>query len=272
MGWFDKLKKLLEVNNVRINFNNNSLINITKDSHNNRFDEKTGHYYDPDSRILHLHIDKVPIDIKNALQPTTKEFIKEGHKLLEIKARCLLERLYQYNKNNPDKNILAFFEEIIPKDDYEALNSALFLRSQFKEGKGDIISLKADIRSRFGDRGNNISNLCTAGYFEEFLMPLYNSSKDEFARLYEVIISRSIMAVFVHKRMELENIPNEITLKLELCKKYGIKFIHIHGIGKFNIEKIKNCINEQKEYFDFFEKKIYEDEKEYIIVVELLFK
>jgi len=80
------------------------------------------------------------------------------------------------------------------------------------------------------------------------------------------------MALFVHKNTDVEKIPEEITTKLYLCKKYGLKFIHIHGIGAKNIDKIKTCIEEQKEYFDYFDKKIYENDKAHIIVVELLFK
>ncbi len=266
MGWFDKLEKLIDIKNVHF-----SLINITRDSYNNKIDEKTGYYYDPKTKILHLNLDKIPKEIAKELRPSTQKFIEEGHKLLEIDVKDLLERLYKYNKDNPDKNILTFFKGIIPDEDYEALNSALFLRSQFKEGK-NITNLKSDIRVRFGDRGNNISNLCTAGYFEEFLMPLYNSSKSDFLKLYDIIISKSIIAVFVHSHMDLESIPHEMSSKLGLCKQYGIKFIHIHGIGESNIKKIKDCIEEYKEDFDFFEKNIYEDEEEHIIVVELLFK
>ena len=80
------------------------------------------------------------------------------------------------------------------------------------------------------------------------------------------------MALFVHSSMTPQEIPKEISTKLALCKQYGIKFIHIHGIGKSNIEKIKWGIKEQKDYFDFFEKNIYENKDAYIIVVELLFK
>jgi len=42
-------------------------------------------------------------------------------------------------------------------------------------------------------------------------------------------------------------------------------------MGESNVEKIKKCIEERKKFFDFFEKKIYEDKEGQIIVVELLF-
>jgi hypothetical protein len=142
------------------------------------------------------------------------------------------------NKNTP---VLNFFRPIIPLEDFEALNSALYLREVFLSN-GDVSKLKQDIRKRFGDRGNTIANLCTAGYFEKFLMPLYNSSKEKFNELYEIIVAKSVLAIFVHSDMTQEQIPKEITYKLEISTKYGIKFIHIHGIGILNVNKIKKTM------------------------------
>jgi len=198
-----------------------------------------------------------------------KESIKEGNPILEINASELLSQLYEYNKENKNNQTLNFFKPIIPLEDFEALESSLYLREVFIKN-GDVSKLKQDIRKRFGDRGNTIANLCTAGYFEKFLLPLYNSSKERFKELYEIIVAKSVLAIFIHSQMSQEQIPKDITNKLRISTKYGIKFIHIHGIGDYNINKIKECLGEQKEYFDFFQKEIYE--KDNIIIVELLLK
>jgi len=113
-----------------------------------------------------------PVEKKKILGELVRNYIEEGNKLLELKTDNLLESLYQYNKKNTNRAILNFFEPIIPIEDYEALESALFLRDKFLKGEY-INKLKQDIRTRFGDRRNNISNLCTAGYFENLLMTLY---------------------------------------------------------------------------------------------------
>lgn len=65
-------------------------------------------------------------------------------------------------------------------------------------------------------------------------------------------------------------IIKEIRNKLEILRKYGIKFMHIHGISKNNVLKVKEFINSQKSYLGFFEKEIYE--KDNIIIVELILK
>lgn len=269
MVWFDKLKEFIKVD-LKIDLHQLFYINLNKNSNTSPKLDKE-YYYDTIKKILHLDPDKIPENIKKELPNIIKAYVEEGNKLLEYDANELLDKLYNYNKENPDGAILSFFKPIIPPKDFEALNASLFLRQQFMKDKA-IHHLKQDIRKRFGDTGNNISNLCTAGYFEEFLMPLFNSSQEDFKRVYNHIVEKSIVAVFVHRNMNVEDIPKEITNRIEISKKYGIKFIHIHGISKNNVEKIKSCIEEQKSYFDFFDKKIFENEDKNIIVVELLFK
>ena len=70
--------------------------------------------------------------------------------------------------------------------------------------------------------------------------------------------------------MRQEDITSQIKNKIEISKKYGIKFIHIHGIGRNNITKIKECIRQQKQFFELFDKNIFE--RESILILELLLK
>lgn len=261
VDWLNKLKALfnIEINSPLIT------VHITKDSNN----QQKEYLYDKNKKKLEVFLNKLPKEKESEIKSVVQNYLEEKNKLLEINTTKLLHNLYKYNENNENKQILNFFEQIVPKNDFEALESALYLRYVF-QNKGDINKLKKDIRQRFGDRGNNIANLCSAGYFEEFLIPLYNSSKTEFNTLYELIILKSVVAVFVNRNMKHEEITEEIKKRLEISKKYGINFIHIHGIGESNISKIKQCINENKSFFDFFEKEIYE--KDGIIIIELLLK
>lgn len=261
--WLDKLKALInfELNAplIAINWNKNS---------NNQIKNENEYHYDEKKKKLEIYLDNLSEEKKDKIAPIFKDYIADGNKLLEAKTSSLLKKLYKYNKDKNFWPLLKFFKPIIPPKDYEALEASLFLRREF-EDRENITRYKENIRKKFGDRGNNIANLCSAGYFEEFLMPLYNSSKKRFEELYELIMEKSVVAVFVHGKMNEEEIPEEIEDKISISKKYGIDFLHIHGIGERNVDKIKNCIKEKKEYFTFFEKNIFE--KDNIIIVELLF-
>ena len=261
MGWFDKFKSLFSIEV------NAPLINITKNSSNQSKIDKE-YVYDKDNNKIDVFLDNLPEEKQKKLKSILKENIDEGNKFLEEKTSFLLNDLYAFQKDKgDDEKLLDFFEPIISEEDLEALENSLYLRKKFRERK-DVKFLKEDIITRFGDRGKNISNLCTAGYFENFLMPLYNSSQEDFKKIYEVAVSKSVLAIFVHSEMQDDEITKEIKRKLEISKKYGLKFLHIHGIGETNIETIKRCIEENRDFFNFYNKDIFE--KNGIIVVEIL--
>ncbi|MBI4981237.1 hypothetical protein HZC30_06830 [Candidatus Woesearchaeota archaeon] len=269
--WFERLKAHLRIDKVELNL---VKINITSSNCYNRTNiaasNKESYLIDKGEGDFNLLWDKIPPDKKPEIKQIVQSYIsEEGNKLLMGETSELLDNLYQYNQNNiNDKQVLNFFKNNIPFNDLEALESALFLRFKFRKGE-DIKKLKADIRSRFGDRGNNICNLCTAGYFEEFLIPLYNSSRESFDQLYELIITNFLLAIFVHQGMEQDEVKTEIDRKIKASKKYGIKFVHIHGIGERNINKIRECVtdNESPEYLV---KEIFK--KDNILIIELLLK
>lgn len=271
MIWLDKLADFIKVH-LHIDIQKLININIHITNNSNGFTEldQKGYFFDKEKETLNLIPDKFP-ELQKELPKITQGYIGENNKLLELKSYNLLEKLYKYNELATNKGILSFFESIIPNEDYLALESSLFLRKQFLDGE-PINELKKGIRNRLGDRGNNIANLCTAGYFEEFLIPLYNSSQEKFKKIYEDVIGKSILAIFVNRYTNPEEIPTQISRKLDLSKKYGIDFIHIHGISKTNIIKIKECIENNRDYFKFFDKKVFENDEKNIIVIELLLK
>lgn len=262
MGWFDKLKAILnfEINSPLVN------VNVTRNSDNKVNGKK--YFHDEENKELLINYDELENKERENLSKVFNDNLESGGEIFERGTKCLLNDLYEYQKSKAeDKKILDFFNIIISEDDFESLEASLYLRKRFSEKK-DVKGLKEGIRKRFGDRGNNIANLCTAGYFEKFLMPLYNSSKKDFEKIYEVVISKSAMAIFVHSQMEENEITTELNKKIELSKKYGLDFIHIHGIGDKNINTIKKWIEENKDLLDFLNKNIFE--KEGIIIVELL--
>lgn len=269
MGWLEKLKSLfnIEINEPIIKFN------WVNNSYNKTEIKNTPTYFDENERKLYLNLDEVSPAQKSELKKIIKDSINEGDMLLQESTDILLEDICKYKKENTDNQILEFFKPIIPPFDYEALEASLYVRAAFKR-HDEINKLKEDIRETFGVRGNTIANLCSAGYFENFFIPLYNSSPDKFESLYEDIVRNALIAVFVHKDMSEPQILEKIKDKLKLSKKYGIKFIHIHGISELNRSKILKSLKvleKEEEMKDSFYVKILYN-KESIIIVELLLK
>ncbi|MEE8403261.1 MAG: hypothetical protein V3R93_05875 [Candidatus Hydrothermarchaeaceae archaeon] len=149
---------------------------------------------------------------------------------------------------------------------------------QSKAGEcSDIIyKLKGDIIKKHGKRGLNISNLCSAGYFETMIRPLYEEMKkdpdfsnEKFMEKYDIIINEEAFAIFVSGSMSVDNVKNAIQQKIERNLKYGVKFVNIHGIGKGNVEKIREALSYIEGIYSNINKTL--EEKENIIFVKLRF-
>lgn len=240
---------------------------ITKNS-NNQSGFQREYKRDEERGKLIIYLDELDEEKKEKLKIILKDYVAEGNKFLEEKSSKLFNELCEFQKHKGDDGrVLDFFSNILHKEDLEALECSLFLRREFGKKK-DVSHLKQDIRTRYGDRGNNIANLCTAGYFEKFFIPLYNSSSADFKEIFELAVSKSVLALFVHTQMTEKEIAEEIKAKLNISKRYGLKFFHIHGIGEQNITNIKKCIEENKDFFNILNKEIFEDKG--IIVVEIM--
>lgn len=176
-------------------------------------------------------------------KPVILEIIKKvfsGNGLIWRKDKEeILESYIGYSEINGDKATIEFFKNILPKPDFAALKMSLYLRSEKTKGN-DISVYKKDIRDRFGDRGANIANLCTAGYFESEFRPLYNQvTQEQFMEYYEIAVGKKARALFVHKGMGQDEIEIEFNAMLEKAIKYHMQDFRIHGIGKQNVATIQ---------------------------------
>jgi hypothetical protein len=126
------------------------------------------------------------------------------------------------------------------------LESSYFLRKEHDIGSrsSEITQFKREITEEFGQRGGHIANLCTAGYFEELLIPVYNHSKDEFWHLYNLVVKERALTIFIHAWMKKDELLAKLKNKLGVAKKYGLPYFYIHAKGKSNIKTIHKCLDE----------------------------
>lgn len=175
---------------------------------------------------------------------------KEGAEVLEATYADNAENYVKEEKTNEDNDLVVFFEGKIPAEDLYSLKASLYIHKLFKEGK-DIHDLKKQLRYSNGQRGINICNLYSAGYFRTWIKPLYeNSAPENFKESYEIVIVQSPFAIFVNADMTVANIEEQIKVKVNDSQLYGIKTVNVHGIGSDNINKIFEAIKNLSKTMD----------------------
>lgn len=205
---------------------------------------------DNDNRTINLTINVTnTADIKTieTTRKALKELIGDSPKFQfsnekTIESRKLIDG---YLGDNSDDPLRIFIRTNIPLQDQSIWYSALILRDEFNKGHNEVVSkLKQQLISSRMDRGRNIANLCSAGYLETLIMPLYEAAKEKddinvFNRIYETIVVEYPFAVFVSSNRPYQEIKDEVTNKVKHVKSYGWKKVSIHGIGEENVKTIQ---------------------------------
>ena len=177
--------------------------------------------------------------------------------MLEDKSIERIEDIELKEKTPDEKEVLAFFVGKIPHADYTALRASLYLRKRFSEGadRDEIAKLKGEIIWKYSKRGRNISDLCSAGYFETLIKTIFEEkvlsgyTETEIFDTYNLIVEEGTLTVFVSIGMSPDQVRREIEEKIKRNKRYGLHLLYIHGIGRTNIETIRMVIYDLKERY-----------------------
>ncbi len=245
MAWYDKLKDVFPSLKSLVAFNFH--ININSNNHNEKID------YDSTKKIIAVNLQKLSLEEKEKFREVLVEAKDQGQIILQDKSANLIHSFKDEDSSSDTEPILEFLKKVVPVEDLKIWRAALYIRALFKERK-DITELKGDIVAQYGQKGKNITNLCSAGYIENLLIPNYeylkeNSSdeeatKEQFDVLYALVVKQLMVTVFVHLKMDEDEIKEQIVRKIEQNLKYGIKFLNMHGIGKSNLDKINETVSE----------------------------
>lgn len=251
----EKLKHLINSKDNTLNFN---LINIQYNSNNNT----QKYQISGEEQKLTLFLNNLTDHEKRALKPILIGAVDDGVCLLEEKSKAQTEDIVVKEKSENEVSLLEFYKKRLTHDDYMALRASLFLRSRFQEhaDKREIDKLKSDITKKYGKRGRNISDLCSADYFEVLMdLPKEIPEKD-FPGLYEAIVGKGLLTIFVSEGKSPIQITQDIEKKMKKLKRYGAKgVIVVHGIGKRNIETIYIAISDIFEKYPDIKFKMYQE-------------
>lgn len=205
-------------------------------------------------KTININIGSVSPDLIPKLQNAIKKAVQqEDDLLIEDDANKLLIDISKVTQNKENTGLVQFFRGKINSKDLEILRAALYIKNVYERGSR-IGDLKDDLIIKYGDRGRNIVNLCSAGYFDTLIKPLYNHmitepnfTPERFLDTFDKIITYSPFAIFVSSPMDSKELLLAVETRMELNKKYGINYINIHGIGEHNVSKIEELLKSLKD-------------------------
>ncbi len=127
MTWLESLKSFIEHIfhiSIRINSPEINIINIT---------DREPINIDQNGSKITVNVQEFDKDQRKELDSIIRKYYEEEGEILTNRLQDCSDRFSDYEKHNSDKELLTFYNDKIPKDDYEALRSSLFMRALFKE-------------------------------------------------------------------------------------------------------------------------------------------
>lgn len=140
---------------------------------------------------------------------------------------------------------------IIPPKDIPLMYASLYLRTRHKLGE-PVEGIKAQIVKVYGTRGAHFANLCTAGYLEEWFIPVYQEwlrqsgdasiAKARFRKFYNNIVDDLPWTVFVRGVMPEAKLIATIERKMRNNAEIGVRYLNLHALGKSNVKKVVRAL------------------------------
>ncbi|MHB1810946.1 MAG: hypothetical protein ACYDCP_06115 [Thermoplasmataceae archaeon] len=260
MAWYSKLKSFIDsilhvdISTIRVNSQNvklkakNSIVIINNP-------DKDPLSFDKNGERVTINLDKLEKEQQEELGIIIKEAFEEDRELFKENLLGYVSELEDYNEEDPDKELLAYFREKLTKEDFEILRISLFLRSRYRL-KENVSKIKEDIVKKFGDRGKNIANLCSTEYFENFIKPLWEvihksiedkeTADREFYQIFELIVKNGLLAVFVHHYLTADKLSSLISKRIEESVRYGFAMVseqlYIHALSRQNVTTVVDWV------------------------------
>lgn len=190
--------------------------------------------------------------LKHAIFDKSQSLMLKGDRAVEAEFASLINSAAPYSElEETDNQLLKELMRIVPSSDINIINAALFIRRLYKS-KQSVTKYKQMINRQYGSRGTNISNLVSADYYEDYVLPTYrqllidegDDANDIFGDIYEEAVTQYPFAVFVAAHKGQNEIKDEVTSKIQLNILNNRHSLNIHGIGKRNQKTILSILED----------------------------
>lgn len=252
MSWLENLKNLIDINIKFERLININKIEVTRAGGNEPLTIDDG------SNEAVLDIDAIPENKRDEVQAQLREGRLEQGQISSNSAYEKTREIEGQTDNSRIHETLEFFEPKISDEHLDILRSALVLREVFEDdevylSRQEVNRWRSDIREKHGPDAFSITNLCTAGYFDQgrYLRELYQEMKEsddwkegDYQEIFEDIVENEPFTVFVSRGDDDHHLKERVYEKLGKCQKYDVdvSFIDVRGMGKANRRKIERLL------------------------------
>ncbi len=148
-----------------------------------------------------------------------------------------------------EQKSIAKLREVLPEEEIECILMARRVMFSYDSGnKKSAMKLHDGLREAFPSKGNSVFNLLSAGYFDEIILPFVDVYKEQFGEdyiekyrhFYDDIIRYFPLAFFIGNNTSLDDVRNVVGSRLI----QDIPFFRLHAMGKNNIQKIDDIVDE----------------------------
>lgn len=258
LEWFQVLKGLVKANiKTVIQFKTNTKVNSKKNS-DNKASSITANI-GGNVNIFNIQTNDQGLVDENTLKQLREAILPsfEDNNLITLKdeSRKLLRSYKDFLGGSEIAELLSFFEGKISQLDLRLLETGLYeshLLANRQQEKAQRI--KGDVIKRYGQRGKNIINLASGGFFQTHIKPLYEALEaegltDSFKDEYELILREMPFAIFVHGGVTGKDALEMLYEKADKNRMYGVReeTIILNGFGSNadTIEKLIPTLNKK---------------------------
>lgn len=191
--------------------------------------------------------------VKDAIFEQAVTLMDKGERAVETGFAELIHDAEPFSElERNDSQLLEKLRPIVPISDIPIIAAGLFIRRLYKNKK-NVTHYKQLIHQQYGSRGGNISNLVSADYYENYVIPTYDQLAEEeeeevakgvFREMYEEAVTQYPFAVFVSMRRDYSDIKDEVLKKIQLNLLNNQHFLNIHGIGDRNKKTIVKILDD----------------------------
>lgn len=218
---------------------------------------------DCSTNIINLTINDIPTDRKGRAELVS--LMREAFNNKEI---CLVSEtanatVQDYNQNpieDSAKAAMEYMATIAPESDVLCMETGLYVRSLDRRGKTEVAKQVQDRASKT-PRARNIINLASAGFIEDYVVPVCQAGGDNARKIYNDIVEDLPGFVFVNAAMGVSD-----TMKL-VEKKMNDRIKYHWEISSISVNGLNSCVDTIKKARDEIKNK-YPDLKVSYIVTE----